>query len=142
MEMGKVLGIFVSSVKGVSKRPVESVRVIENYGIEGDAHASFGSMRQVSVLPVEALSLVPKEMLKDVEREHTENLLIEGIPLEKLGIGSRIRVGGAVLEVCLVGKDKPEDRGRAYIVSREGRFCRVVEGGVIKVGDPVEVLND
>ena len=37
--MGKVLSINISAVKGIVKDSVEEVNVIENWGLEGDAHA-------------------------------------------------------------------------------------------------------
>jgi MOSC domain-containing protein YiiM len=39
-----------------------------------------------------------------------------------------------------IGKDKYKDEGRHYIVSREGRFCRVVRGGSVKIGDEAQVI--
>ncbi len=137
---GKVLTIAISEEKGVLKEPVDEVVIIEDYGIKGDAHAGPGT-RQVSVLPVEALSMVPEEKKEEVMEGHTENIVIEGIPLEKLKIGARIRVGEAVLEIAHIGKDEFKDHGRAYIVSREGRFCKVIKGGKVRVGDKVELVR-
>ncbi len=139
--MGKVIGLFISERRGVMKEPVEKVKIIENWGIEGDAHAGNWD-RQVSVLPIEALDLVPWEKREEAQKGHTENMLIEGIPLEKLEIGKKIKVGDAVLEIKAIGKYPRKEEGRAYIVSREGRFCRVLKGGEVKVGDKVEVLDD
>lgn len=138
--VGKVLTIAISEKKGVLKEPVDEVVIIEDYGIKGDAHAGPGT-RQVSVLPMEALSKVPEEKKEEVMEGHTENIVIEGIPLERLKIGARIRVGEAILEIVHIGKDEFKDHGRAYIVSREGRFCRVIKGGRVRVGDKVELIQ-
>ncbi len=139
--MGKVIGLFISGRRGVMKEPVKRVKIVENWGIEGDAHAGDWD-RQVSVLPAEALDLVPWEKKEDVKKGHTENMLIEGIPLERLKVGKRIKVGDVVLEIKAIGKFPRKEEGRAYIVSREGRFCRVLKGGEVKIGDKVEVLDD
>ena len=35
----KIVSIALSRKKGTRKAPVETARVLENYGLEGDAHA-------------------------------------------------------------------------------------------------------
>ena len=47
--MGKVLAVCISEKRGTQKKNVEKVRLIENYGLEGDAHAG-NWHRQVSLL--------------------------------------------------------------------------------------------
>lgn len=36
--MGKILAICISEKKGTQKKPIESARLVEEWGIEGDAH--------------------------------------------------------------------------------------------------------
>ncbi len=43
----KVFSINVSNIKGISKTPVLSVNLIENFGLEADAHSGPG-IREVS----------------------------------------------------------------------------------------------
>ena len=52
--MGTILAVCVSARKGVQKEAVESARVIENHGIEGDAHAGDWH-RQISLLSAEKI---------------------------------------------------------------------------------------
>ena len=52
--MGEVKAVCISRKKGMPKEPVESIRLIEDYGIEGDAHAGKWH-RQVSLLSFEAI---------------------------------------------------------------------------------------
>ena len=47
--MGKVIATCTSEIKGVQKKNVHQVCLIEDYGIEGDAHAGKWH-RQVSLL--------------------------------------------------------------------------------------------
>ena len=47
--MGKVLATNISEINGVQKRNVHTVRLIEEFGIEHDAHAGKWH-RQVSLL--------------------------------------------------------------------------------------------
>ncbi len=59
-------------------------------------------------------------------------------------VGDRLRVGPALLEVVQIGK--PPDVAHTYnfqgvsILPREGVFCRVLEGGRVTRGDPIQVL--
>jgi MOSC domain-containing protein YiiM len=137
--MGKVLSINISAIKGIVKDSVEEVNVIENWGLEGDAHAGDWD-RQVSIFPVEALAKVPEHKKKEVlEAGYTENFTVSGIPLESLQAGQTVKIGEAEILIHQIGKEHKE-YGRPYIVSREGRFGRVVKGGKVKVGDEIKVL--
>ena len=51
--MGKIDAICISKKKGTVKTPVESIELIEGFGLSGDAHA--GSERQVSLLSYETV---------------------------------------------------------------------------------------
>jgi len=138
---GEVVAVNLSEKRGVPKSNVGSGYLKEGWGLEGDAHAGEWE-RQISLFPVEAMALVPEEVRKEMrEGEYSENLTIQGIPLEELRVGRRLRIGEAVVEILQVGKGKLEPRGRAWIVSREGRFGRVLKGGKVKVGDEVELLG-
>ena len=52
--MGKVIATCISEIKGIQKKNVHQVKLIEDFGIEGDAHAGKWH-RQVSLL---SLSLI------------------------------------------------------------------------------------
>ena len=54
--MGKVIATCTSEIKGVQKKNVHQVCLIEDYGIEGDAHAGKWH-RQVSLLSYVVLEL-------------------------------------------------------------------------------------
>ena len=110
--------------------------------MEGDAHAGPWD-RQISVFPLEAMALVPPDIMSTInEGDYSENITIEGIPLDKLGIGRRWRIGEAEVLICHIGKEKPKPEGRPYIVSREGRFGTVITSGRVKQGDLVIPLEE
>lgn len=60
------------------------------------------------------------------------------MPLEEFPAGCLLKVGQAEIEILYIGKE----HGRPYIVSREGRFGRIHRGGIVRVGDLVEVLKE
>ncbi|MGB9823136.1 MOSC domain-containing protein, partial [Thermodesulfovibrio sp.] len=53
--IGKVVSINISKNKGTTKKSVSEAIVIENSGIEGDAHAGSHWHRQISLLSVESI---------------------------------------------------------------------------------------
>ncbi len=137
--MAKVLRINISEKRGVIKDSVDSVEVLENWGLKGDGHAGDWD-KQVSVFPIEALENVPVNMKEEVEAGgFTENFTIEGLPLDKLTVGEKLILGEVEIEIMCIGKDIFKEHDRHYIVSREGRFGKVIKGGTVKVGDTVSI---
>ena len=52
--MAHIIAVCISKEKGTPKQPVECVRLVEDWGIEGDAHAGRWH-RQVSLLSREKI---------------------------------------------------------------------------------------
>jgi MOSC domain-containing protein YiiM len=140
-----VVAICLSEKKGVAKRAIESVKLLADFGLENDAHAG-NWHRQVSLLDygqVEAFNA------RGGEVDHGafgENILVKGIDLKSLPVGSKLKVGPATLEVTQIGK---ECHGRCQIfyrvgdciMPREGIFAKVLVGGEVHQGDEVAVLS-
>lgn len=138
--IGKVIKINISKERGVVKDSVESVEVIENFGLKDDGHAGDWD-NQVSIFPIEALTKVPDSMKDEVSLGgFTENFTIEGIALEDLNIGVRLKIGQAEIEIKSIGKEVFKEHDRHYIVSREGRFGRVIKSGIVRIDDEVNVI--
>jgi len=139
--MGQVLSINIGLTRGIEKNSIAQVEVNEGWGLEGDAHGGDWD-RQVSILPVEAIEKVPPEKKEEViNGGYTENFTIQGIEQAKLSAGSYVVIGESIIRVLHIGKEELKEHGRPYIVSREGRFGRVVKGGRVKVGDNVSVID-
>ncbi len=143
----RVVSVNVSEEKGTPKKPVDEAVLIRDLGIEGDAHAGPGD-RQVSLLAIESYRRFEEKGLGKVCLKHGafgENMITEGIELHKLPIGTRLSIGDAVIEVSKIGKEchAPCNIARTVgdcIMPREGIFARVLEGGQIRRGNPVEML--
>jgi len=139
---GRVVAVNRAEVRGIPKRNVKEGYLREGWGLEGDAHAGPRD-RQISVFPLEAMALVPPDIMSTItEGDYSENITIEGIPLDKLGIGRRLQIGEAEVLIRHIGKEKPKPEGRPYIVSREGRFGTVTTSGTVKQGDLVIPLEE
>jgi MOSC domain-containing protein YiiM len=143
----KIVSINISDKKGVRKKPVGSVVIKENYGIETDAHASEKWHRQISLLAVESIEKMQAMGLKVGPGDFAENITTQGIDLPALPIGTRMTIGGEVeVEVSQIGK-VCHTRCAIYhqagdcVMPKEGIFVKVLKGGTIKTGDEI-VLKD
>ena len=138
--MGIIRTICISEKKGTAKTPVEgSVRLIEGFGIEGDAHAGRWH-RQISLLSYESIRDFKARGAQVRDGSFGENLITEGIDLSKLPVGTLVRAGESLLRVTQIGKECHSlcAIGRAMgscIMPSEGVFVEVLEGGLIKAGD-------
>ena len=143
--MAKVLAVCISEKKGTQKKPVDSIKIKIDWGIEGDAHAG-NWHRQISLLGNESVDKV-RHILPDIQPgAFAENILTEGITLYTLPVGTRLKVGETEMEVTQIGKECHQ--GCAIrkltgdcVMPREGIFCKVITEGEIKPGDSIEVLQ-
>ena len=142
--MGKILAICISEKKGTQKKPIESARLVEEWGIEGDAHVGKWH-RQVSMLSFEKIEAF-REKGADVDfGAFGENLVVEGFDLSKVPVGTKFQIGEAILELTQIGKEC-HSHCAIYkvmgdcIMPREGVFTRVLKGGEIKAGDEITML--
>ena len=142
--MGKIVGICTSEKRGTVKTEQKEVNLIENWGLEGDAHG--GSWhRQVSLLSYEKIQNFREKGADVALGAFGENLIIEGYDFRDLPVGTRFRIGDAILEMTQIGKNCHSHcaiykRMGECIMPREGVFAEVVKGGLVKVGDEVEQL--
>ena len=143
--MGEIKAICISERRGTAKHPVETARLLEGYGIEGDAHGG-NWHRQVSLLGLEKIEDFRKRGAEVEFGAFGENIVAEGIDFRRLPVGSWIGIGEAVLELTQIGKECHTHCAIYHsvgdcIMPREGVFARVLKGGIIRVGDRVEVLE-
>ena len=139
----EIKAISISKDKGTKKKNVALATLKENYGILEDAHA--GSQRQVSLLAEESIETMKAKGLNVGPGDFAENLTTAGINLLSLKIGAKLKVGGkSLLEITQIGK-VCHNRCNIYyqagdcVMPKEGIFAKVIKGGVIKLGDTVEV---
>ncbi len=143
---GVLLGICLSEKRGTKKTEVSSAVLRKDWGIEGDAHAGAWH-RQVSLLSVEKIEAFREKGARVGYGDFGENLIVEGFDFRTLPVGTRFRIGDAVLEMTQIGKECHshcaiyKEMGDC-IMPREGVFAEVAEGGEIRVGDPVVQLPD
>jgi MOSC domain-containing protein YiiM len=128
---GSVAHIFLNA------RSADEARAVSNLGLEGDKHCKPDSKRQVLLIDAETL----EEMDVAAGALH-ENIVTRGIDVQKLAAGTRVRVGAAVLELTMPCAPCPfVETVRPGLLQlldgRRGVLARVIEGGVVRVGDEV-----
>ena len=145
--MAHVEAVCISLKKGTVKREQPSVTLVEEWGIEDDAHAGKWH-RQVSLLAGESIDNV-KEVLPTLKNgAFAENIITRGIDLLNVPVGQQLSFGqGVVLEITQIGKECHND-GCAIkkatgdcIMPREGLFAKVIKGGTISVNDEIVPIS-
>ena len=124
---------------------MQEVRIKEDHGIEGDAHASGHWHRQVSLLAMESIGKMTAKGLDVGPGDFAENITTEGVDLVVLPIGTVLRLGSEVVgEVSQIGKECHNPcaiyaRAGDCVMPREGIFIKVTRGGTLRTGDPIEI---
>ncbi|WP_462426594.1 MOSC domain-containing protein [Anaerotignum lactatifermentans] len=142
--MGKIMAVCISEKRGTQKKNIEKVRLIENFGLEGDAHGG-NWHRQVSLLSYEKVRVFEEKGISVEDGAFGENLLVEGFDFKTLPVGTRFRCGDVLLEMTQIGKEC-HSHCEIYqavgdcIMPREGVFARVLHGGMIQIGDEMEIV--
>ena len=145
-KVGEVIAVCISENKGEKKTPVSEVTLKVNFGVEGDGHAEEDIKRQVSLLAEESVEKMIALGLNVGPGAFAENITTSGLDMPSLPIGTLLSVGKALLKVSQIGK-VCHDRCNIYkavgdcVMPREGIFAQVIEGGKVKPGDRIAVLE-
>ena len=144
--MAEVVSVNISERKGTIKREVPEIQLKLRHGIVGDAHAGDWH-RQISLLAEESVDKM-RSLLPELQPgAFAENINTRGLELKTLPIGTRLRLGEAVVEVTQIGKECHSDceikrlTGKC-VMPTEGIFAVVVREGTVRKGDEIEILKD
>lgn len=144
--VGKIAAISISKKKGIPKTNVQSAKLIDNFGIEGDVHAG-NWHRQVSFLALESIDTMREKGLRNLRPgAFAENITTEFLTLPQLEIGSRMKIGNeSELEITQIGKECHSKCAIFFkvgdcVMPREGIFAKVISGGDIVVGDKITIV--
>lgn len=165
---GSVVAVCRKAEPGVPKYPVEAVELVEDFGIPGDYHAGkFVRHRYLARLdPTKPnhrhVLITDTTIFADVARRGidlepgmmAENIVVDGVSVMALPLGTQIEIGGALVE--LTEKRDPCGQLNAShprlfeVVStgedgqvcwNAGMFARILRGGWVRPGDPVVVQS-
>jgi len=143
--MGKVMAVCISEKKGTQKTRVDEGHFIEEFGIEGDAHAGKWH-RQVSLLSFDTIEAFKAKGAEIGDGAFGENVIVAGIDLIHLPVGTRLKCKDILLEVTQIGKEchspcEIYHKMGECIMPTNGIFARVLHGGHMKKGDEITICT-
>jgi MOSC domain-containing protein YiiM len=163
---GSVLAVCLKSEPGLPKYEVEAIQLIEDLGVLGDYHAgklirhryladkdpTRPNNRQVLLVDTSIHADVLAQGIKLKPGMLGENVLLDGIKVMSLPLGTRLTVGEALLELnevrnpCYQLDDLQPHLLKAVsqevdgVVQRNaGMLARIIRGGWVRPGDSVIV---
>jgi len=139
--IGEVIGVCLSKKKEKPKKNVERGYLKKEFGLKDDAH--FGTEKEVSLLAIESVQR-KKLPFRFRPGNFAENITTQGINLTSLSIGTRLKVGKAILKVSQIGKGKGlhtySYKGYS-LLPKYGVFCKVIKSGWVNLGNRIEVIR-
>ena len=151
MFQGELLGIFIADHKGEDLHSVAEIEAAAGQGLVGDRYCVREGQnkpsREVTLIEVEALDALARDYQLTLPPERSRrNLLTRRVPLNHL-VGQTFRVGAALLhgvELCepCGHLEKLVFPGlRKGLAHRGGLRAQVLEGGTLRVGDPIQLTQ-
>lgn len=142
-----LLSIWVKRCKRGPMDPVQEATLLAGKGIVDNANQ--GGKRQVTFIEEEIWNMMNEKLGTRLDpRVRRVNLMIGGFSL--LNSRGKILQIGASVKIRIYGETKPCERMEEaqpglqawmYPDWRGGAFGEVLEGGVIRVGDEIRLLN-
>jgi MOSC domain-containing protein YiiM len=142
----KIVSIAISKKKGIRKVQVDEANILENHGLEGDAHAGDWH-RQVSFLSSENIEKARSDGLDVTFGDFAENIATVGVDWKTIPVGTKVELGeSALVEITQIGKECHNKCAIYYqagdcIMPKEGVFAKVIRGGHISCGDKVCLIE-
>lgn len=150
---GIVRHLHITARAFLPMRSVPDITLIPGKGIEGDRYMigreeGFYSQkpedgRQITLFEIETLEALKRDAGIEIGPEdHRRNVTTEGVPLNHL-VGRRFWLGETFLEATRLSipcRHLEEITGKAVfdpLINRSGLNCRILKGGVVRVGDTV-----
>ena len=161
---GSVLAVSKKAQHGIPKLEVDAIQLLENFGVDGDYHAgefvrhrylakkypNRPNLRQVLLIDTTILSDLAKQDIHLAPGMMGENIILDGIAVMSLPIGTQIEVGEAVLEITEVRhpcnqlneshphlEEMVKTSGTGTDSSNAGMLARVLKGGWVHPGAAV-----
>ena len=140
MQQGSITNIHIARKRGTPSDPVQEATVISGMGLEGDRSCRESNVRQVLFMDKETL-----DEFKLEPGQIKENITTTGLDISQSRPGQIFFVGDEVT-MEIVGECEPcgmmdaiRPGLRKEIYGRRGILATVINGGPIKVGDPIRI---
>jgi MOSC domain-containing protein YiiM len=133
--------------EGYTRVSLPQAQLIAGHGIEGDAKGG-GAGRQLNIMTAETMRTLASEGFHTAPGQMGEQLVIAGLAVDSLPRGARIQIGdSACVEIGMPRTgcatfEQHQGKLRQEAARRMGMMAEVLVGGLIRVGDPVRVLDE
>lgn len=137
--------LHIKPVKKEKARSMEKVKLIADFGPEGDAYGGPGD-RQITILGVDDLAELEKDREKGLcIHRFTPNITVSGSSAD-LKKGKSYRLGGTEIRItdiskkCHEGCSLIEEEKRICLLPKTARFAAIEKEGTVSLGDNVEEI--
>lgn len=142
--MGTVVSIHRIASKGGAALALDEARFVADFGLVGDWRSRSGRGRQITLIEEEGLEAAARALGRGpvASGASRRQVVTRGIALGE-AVGRRLRVGELLVlveELCDPCSNMERRIGagaREALQDRPGVCGRVIEGGVLRPGDPV-----
>jgi MOSC domain-containing protein YiiM len=156
MFRGQVVAIYTAPAQGAPMESRDDVEAVAGVGLDGDRYAAGAGKytaatddgkRALTLIEREAVAAASREYEVEIgEHETRRNVVTEGVPLNHL-VGRTVRIGDVTVrglrlaEPCAYLEGLTRPGIRRALVHRAGLRAEILDGGVIRVGDPIEGIS-
>jgi MOSC domain-containing protein YiiM len=154
---GEVVAIHIARSAGAPMQEMTAIEAVTGEGLVGDryrvgigfysATPTDPGARELTLIEAESLDAVRDETGINLDpSEHRRNITTRAIALQPL-IGQRFRIGEIICEgvrncpPCNHLEDVTGKQVMKPLIHRGGIRARIVEGGWIRTGDPIQQLE-
>jgi MOSC domain-containing protein YiiM len=156
MREGKLDAIYITAAKGEAMQSMAQVRAVRGRGLEGDRYYLDSQVppedkkagQQITLIEIEAVDALANEQgiaisPVDIRR----NLVMRGVALNEL-VDKKFRVGEVVMrgirlcEPCQYLAKRTQPQVLPGLLHRGGLRAEILNDGVIRVGDALEVIQE
>jgi MOSC domain-containing protein YiiM len=165
-DAGSVVGVCRKAEPGIPKLEVNEIRLLEDLGVEGDYHAgkfvrhrylakkdpTRPNVRQVLIIDTTILGYLKEQGFTLQPGWMGENIILDGISIMMLPIGTQLLIGEAIVELAEVRNPchqldemQPgvlkavESSGPGPDPRNAGMLARVLRGGKVQLADSVSI---
>ncbi len=146
--MAAVVSIHRVAERDGAAVALQAAEFIADAGLEGDWRSRAERSRQITLIEAEALEHAARELGRETipAGASRRQVVVRGIALNAT-VGKRLRVGPLLVQVdelcdpCANMEVKIGPGAQAVLAERGGVCGRVIEGGILRPGDAVAVVD-
>jgi MOSC domain-containing protein YiiM len=145
---GRITHLFIAPERGVPMKRKRAVEAIADTGLAGDRYVDArnrgGPDNQVTLIELENIqeftAMTGLALAPDMPRRNivTEGVRLNGLCGKRFAVGAAVFEGVELCEPCRVFAQRTHREVLPFFKARGGLRARIVTGGRIRVGDPVQ----